>query len=180
MIVIPTRFGRPTLPDLIAAASRVAPVVVVHTEPGHDDHPGATNVHDHRRNIHHWWNTGLDACHGPALVLNDDISATPDALAALLAALDTADLAYVPGRRPDARTPISGWCYGIRPDELRPDPAFVWWFGDDDLYRRAATPRLVDTAVTHHQRPDMGPAPEFAQAVKADRALYRQRWPDAR
>lgn len=176
MIVIPTRFDRHTLPDLIATASTVGPVVLVHTEPGHDEHPDATNVHDYRRNIHHWWNTGLDACDGPALVLNDDVTATAEALRTLLAELRFADLVYVPGRHRKARTPISGWCFGIRPERLRPDPAFVWWYGDDDLYRRAASRRLVAARITHHLRPDMGPAPEFAEAVKADRALYEERW----
>lgn len=173
-VTIPTRFARDTLPALVAAARQVGPVVLVHTEAGHPDVPGVTNVHDHRRNIHAWWNTGLDACTGPTLVLNDDLVTTPAALATLLAALDDADLVHVPGRSAKAPTPISGWCFGV--NGLRADEAFVWWYGDDDLYRRAETPALVDVDVRHVLRPSMGPAPEFADTVTADRNLYLSRW----
>lgn len=173
-VVIPTRFGRPTLARLLDVAREVGPVALVHTEAGHDDVPGVLNLHDHRRNIHHWWNTGLDALDGPALVLNDDIVTTPLALRAMLRALRGSDLVYVPGRRRRAPTPISGWCFGV--NGLRPDPAFVWWCGDNDLYRRAARPRLVNVHVGHVQRDDMGPPDEFAEVVEADRVLYAERW----
>ena len=176
-LVIPTRFGRDTLPALVDTAAHVGTVILVHTEPGHDDHPDAVNLHDYRRNIHHWWNTGLDACDGPALVLNDDVTATPDALQNMLDELRYADLVYAPGRSRKAMTPITGWCYGVRSERLRPDPAFVWWYGDDDLYQRAQSRRMVPARITHLQRDDMGPAAEFAEAVHADRALYASRWP---
>jgi hypothetical protein len=174
-VVIPTRFERDSLWSLIEAASDVATVVLVHTEPGHADAPGVVNLRDYRRNIGHWWNTGLDVADGPALVLNDDVRTSSAALRALLTALDDADLVYVPGRPAKAPTPVSGWCWGVRPDLLRPDPAYTWWYSDDDLYRRASWPTCVDVDVEHLARGGFGPG-EFGQDVKADRALYEERW----
>ena len=180
-VVIPTRFDRPSLWPLIDTARQVATVVIVHTEPGHADVPDAINVHDYRRNISAWWNTGLDACDGRALVLNDDVEATPEALGALLTALQTADLVYVPGRNKKARTRISGWCWGIDSRAaLRPSTVYHWWYGEDDLYSRAHEAgwriECVDVDVRHIDRGGFGVAPEFAEAVKADRAMYEDRW----
>lgn len=173
-VTIPTRFDRPTLARLLEVAREVGPVALVHTEPGHDDAPGVLNLHDYRRNIHHWWNTGLDALDGPTLILNDDIVTTPETLRTMLNTLRRADLVYVPGRRKSAASPVSGWCFGV--NGLRPDPAFVWYHGEDDLWWRAKRPRLAHLHVAHIQRADMGAPAEFAEAVLADRELFKERW----
>lgn len=178
-VVIPTRFRSPSLPALIAEAQQVSNVVIVHTEPGHAPVAGCVNVLDERRNIHHWWNTGLDRCVGPTLLLNDDITTTPEALTELLTALDDADLVTLP--KDHGTTPLSGWCFGIHPDgNLRPDPAYGWWYGEDDIYQRAlhGGHRIVTVAAeVQHDNPDPAHvSPEFREQVKADRKLYRSRW----
>lgn len=176
-VVIPTRFRSQHLETLIRTAQQVTTVILVHTEPGHAPVRGCVNLHDYRRNIQAWWNTGLNEAGDKALVLNDDIATTPESFTTLLDALDDHDLIWIPGRV--GVTPISGWCYGIRPEAIRPDEAFVWWYGDDDLYKRAIRDNLrtavLDVPVLHDHP---GPAfpDEFTRAVRSDRALYYRRW----
>lgn len=178
-VVIPTRFRSPQLANLIAVAKQVANVVIVHTEPHHAPVAGCVNVLDERRNIHHWWNTGLDRCVGPTLLLNDDIATTTEALTELLTALDDADLVTLP--KDHGTTPLSGWCFGIHPDgNLRPDPAYGWWFGEDDIWRRATQGdyriAVVNADVRHENENTSAVSPEFRQQIRADRRLYASRW----
>lgn len=181
-IVIPTRFNRATVAPLIAECIKVARVVLVHTEPDHPDVPDTVTVRSDSRNIHTWWNLGLDTCTGPALALNDDVEATAAALAALGAELDTADLVYL-DQRPGPN-PLTGWCFGLHPDRIRPDEAFQWWYGDDDLYRRAVrdglTIRSVRSKDIRHVRPTAQhfEDPAMRAVVDRDRYTFRDRWGD--
>lgn len=180
-VVIPTRLDRPTLGPLVEAALQVATVVVVHTEPGHDPVPGTVTVHDDSLSIQHWWNTGLDLCSGPTLVLNDDIVASPADLTALFDVLDDADVVYLSGHRVGHRTPLTGWCYGVRPDRIRPSLDYGWWAGDDDLYLRAQRDGMtivaVDVPGIRHERVEVAFAnPVHAEMAQADMTLLAERW----
>lgn len=178
--VIPTRFTNAGLWPLVEALNAAnIRTVLVHTEPGHDDVPNVVNVREYARNIHSWWNVGLDECSGAALILNDDIVGDPKAFTALLNALEHADLVTLP--KGYGNTPLSGWCFGIHPDgNLRPDPEFIWFYGEDDIWYRAvrdgAKIVTVDVPVIH-ERDDAPIVPdEFRQAVRADRQLFMLRW----
>lgn len=179
-VVIPTRFTSPLLPALIEAAQQVAEVIIVHTEAGHPPVHGCVNVLDERRNIHHWWLTGLDASNGgPTLICNDDITATPEALRTMLDLLADADLVVLP--KDYGTTPLSGWCYGIHEGgPLEPDPAYTWWYGEDDIWQRAIRNNLRIVTADVDVKHDRGDSPilprEFKQAVAADRRLYARRW----
>lgn len=180
-VVIPTRLDRPTLVPLVEAALEVAKVVIVHTEPGHEPLPGTIAVDDFSLSIQRWWNTGLDRCTGPTLILNDDIVARPEDLTALFDALDSADVVYLAGHRIGHFTPLTGWCYGIHPDQIRPSNDFGWWAGDDDLYMRAVRDGLkvvaVDVPTIRHERVDVAFAnPAHAAMVDADMKLLHERW----
>jgi hypothetical protein len=180
-VVIPTRLDRHTLLPLVESALEVAQVVIVHTEPGHDPIPGTITLYDDSLSIQHWWNTGLDVCTGPTLVLNDDIVAAPSELVALFDALDSADLVYLSGHRLGHFTPLTGWCYGLYPHMLRPSNDFGWWGGDDDLYLRATHSNLRVTAVDvpgiRHERVEAAFAnPSHAAMVEADMNLLHSRW----
>lgn len=181
-ITIPTRFGRPTVVPLIQACKKVATTVVVHTEPDLPVFDGTVTVDDSTSNsIQHWWNAGLDHCSGPTLVLNDDVVATPAALNLLFEALDQSDVVYLAGHRIGHRTPLTGWCYGIHPDRIRPDNAFGWWAGDDDLYLRALDAGMTVTAIDvpeirHERSPVAFENPVHAAMVEADMKLLQERW----
>lgn len=181
-VTIPTRFNRPTLMPLVAEAQQIARVVIVHTEPHHAPIRGTTAITSDSNSIQAWWNAGLNACHGPTLVLNDDVVATADDLLALFAALEDADLVYLAGHRVGHATPLTGWCYGLHPDRIRPDEAFQWWYGDDDLYKRAVRDGLkveaVDVPGIRHERlPVAFENPVHAAMVEQDAALFAKRWP---
>lgn len=181
-VVIPTRFDRPTVAPLVEVCKQVAVTVIVHTEPGHPEIPGTVPVHDYSLSIQRWWNSGLDQCAGPTLVLNDDIVATPEALTELFDTLEDADVVYLAGHRIGHRTPLTGWCYGIRPDVIRPDTDFQWWAGDDDLYLRALRDGLrvvaVDIPQIRHERVEVAFAnPVHGEMAQADMTLLAERWP---
>lgn len=180
-VVIPTRFNRATLLPLVEACKQVATVVIVHTEPHHAPIEGAIPVHSESVSIQQWWNVGLDRCDGPTLILNDDIAASPEDLEQLFDALDEADVVYLSGHRVGHRTPLTGWCYGLHPDRLRPDNAFGWWAGDDDLYLRAVRDGLKITAleiptIQHHRVEAAFENPIHAAMVEADMNLLHERW----
>lgn len=180
-VVIPTRLDRPTMEPLVAAAREVATVVIVHTEPGHQDLAETITVRDYSLSIQHWWNAGLDVCTGPTLVLNDDIAATADDLLTLFNALEEADVVYLSGHRIGHFTPLTGWCYGIHPDRIRPSLDFGWWGGDDDLYLRAIeagmTVVAVDIPTIRHERGVAAFAnPVHAAMAEADMRLLHERW----
>lgn len=178
MIVIPTRLDRPTVWPLIEEARQVGPVVIVHTTDT-PDVPDTITVRSTARNIHTWWNAGLDLCGDKALVLNDDIIATASMLQMLVDALDDHDLVScaVWGGTSSA----SGFCFGIRPEVIRPDESYTWFYGDDDLWLRAHQQGLrvgaVPVPVVHvdEYKPTMYPE-EFTDAVWADRQLFADRW----
>lgn len=180
-VVIPTRFDRATLKPLIDVCQAVATVVIVHTVPGHPEPAGTVTVRSDARNIHTWWNLALNICAGPTLVLNDDVTADPKSLTTMLQALDTADLVYLTGRQ--GTTPLTGWCFGLRPDRIRPDESFTWWFGDDDLWQRAhakhLTIRELDLPIRHVRTGPTFPDPAMQEAATWDQALYLRRWSSA-
>lgn len=180
--VIPTRFDRATLSPLIAAIREMATPIVVHTEPGHAPIKGTVTVRSESLSIQKWWNDGLDLCDGPTLVLNDDIEAGPFDLLTLFEALDQNDVVYLAGHRVGHPTPLTGWCFGVQPDVIRPDNDFQWWYGDDDLYRRAVRDGLrieaVDVpGIVHHRVAEAFANPVHAAMVDSDAKLFSERWP---
>lgn len=181
-VVIPTRYGRETVVPLLEVCKQVATTIVVQTEPNLPHYKGTVTVDDSGSDsIQHWWNAGLDKCDGPALVLNDDIVATIEDLGRMFEALETgADLVYLAGHRAGHATPLTGWCYGLHPNKIRPDNAFGWWYGDDDLYQRAIRSELTIQAlnlpIEHHRSTVAFENPVHAAMVDKDAALYQQRW----
>lgn len=181
-VVIPTHFTAPQLVPLVREAQQVATVVLVHTEPHHAPVQGTVTVQSDSRSIQAWWNRGLDVCDGPTLVLNHDVVATADDLLPLFGALETSDLVYLAGHRVGHRTPLTGWCFGLHPDRIRPDEDFGWWGGDDDLYLRSLRDGLTMTAVDvpsiRHERIE-APFENAVHAVMAeqDMRLLGERWP---
>lgn len=180
-VTIPT-YGRETTAPLIEVCQRVAEVVIVHTAPDPILYEGTVAVDGSgSRSIQRWWNIGLDRCDGPTLVLNDDITVTTASLEHLFDELDNADIVYLAGHRVGHRTPLTGWCYGIHPDRIRPDEAFGWWAGDDDLYLRAVAQGMKITAVDEpdirHVRSNISfESPTHAEMAIHDMGLLHERW----
>lgn len=130
-------------------------------------------------NIQRWWNAGIDRAQAlgatHVAVLNDDIRLGPGALDTLLDALTRTgaavatpgNMGHVTDPRRDRGRTIDGACWLLDLSTgLRPDEAYRWWYGDDDLDWRArrghggvmATPipwRHLHHAEATMQRPDL-------------------------
>lgn len=144
-------------------------------------------------NIHRWWNRGIDACVDRGaryvLVINDDVLLGEDTVPALLAAMqDTGATLATPGdvteptlvTDPDkyrGRT-LVGSCWLLDTSHgLRPDEAYRWWYGDDDLDWRARRDHggvvAVPCTFTHlHPNELTASTPRLADLTFAD----NQRW----
>lgn len=182
-VTIPTRFGRSTVHPLIDVCRQLATVVLVQTEAGHPNVPGTVTIRSYARNIHTWWNMGLNRCDGPTLVLNDDLIADRPSLQAMFDALETSDVVHLTGREAGT-TPFTGYCFGLHPNQIRPDESYTWWFGDDDLWQRAKAKGLTVTplnlpGIVHAPRTHMFEDPHLQEAAQWDRDLYLRRWSSA-
>jgi len=143
-------------PDLLAGLVRdcgLPPdrIVVVATAPGVEVADGVVVVRvDGPLNIQRWWLAGIQECvrrgATQVAIVNDDVVLPAASLAALAAALDETGAAvaspgpaylHVTTHLPVGRG-LDGalWVLDVRTD-LRPDPRFVWWYGDDDVDLRA-------------------------------------------
>lgn len=178
-LVVPTRGDHPQL--LSGIARLPYPLVVVRTAPC--EVPESAHVIDDRGpvNIHRWWNAGLDYAQANgatvAVVLNDDVLVPPDAIGEMVDRLRDAG-AWLCGADPTAMT---GWAWAL---DLtageRPDERFCWWYGDNDLWRRAADAgRLTGVNVgIAHQHPNQATAasPELQRLAAEDMHTYQSKW----
>lgn len=178
-IVVPTRGDHPDLLDGIAALGY--PTVVVRT--ADCPVPGGVLVVDDLGppNIQRWWNAGLDAAQDcgatVAVVLNDDVSLGPDAVDRMVRQMRDAD-AWLCGAATEYMT---GWCWALDlTSSLRPDERFRWFYGDNDLWLRAAHEgRLTSVDVDHvHHHPNEATAssPDLTAITRDDEVAFRLKW----
>lgn len=168
------------------------------------DLPGVHHVTDRLpRNIHRWWNHGLafaghlagGRSHAIA-VLNDDLLLPPAFVSTLATALHTTQttVAYPdqldhldPGTvevrhtpHQDRRKRMTGYAFCLAGEDLiRADERFEWWFGDDDIERRALAERgtvRVGGLRVNHLHPNGHMDPELEQAIVRDRARFTGKW----
>jgi hypothetical protein len=140
-------------------------------------------------NIQRWWNLGIEAAvrHGArtVAVVNDDVRLAPTTLPKLESALwETRAAIASPAREPyrlglhrGSLVPYAPRLWGslwvLRVDSgLRPDPRYVWWYGDNDLDIRARRDHggvaLVDVPF-EHLHPSEGLAKNPVLAAQTDR-----------
>lgn len=179
-LVIPSRGAHPELLDGLVSLG--CPTVIVRTSADFS-YSGLASVIDDFGPlcIHRWWNAGLRTVEAAgtryALVVNDDVSLPPDAPAEMAERMQATD-AWLCGADPVAMT---GWCWMLDlTSPLRPDERFRWFFGDNDLWLRAEQAgRLTGVnvgAVHHHANEATAASPELADVIRADEALFRQKW----
>ena len=179
-LVVPTRGDHPDLLDGIAALGH--PTVVVVTADGVRVPVGCHAVYDPGPvNIHRWWNRGLDYAQERgatvAVVLNDDVSLGPDAVDRMVRQLKDTD-AWLCGA---ATQHMTGWCWALDlTSPLRPDERFRWFYGDNDLWLRAAHEgRLTGVDVDHvHHHPNEATAssPDLTAITRDDEVAFRLKW----
>lgn len=184
-LTVPTRGDHPDLlADIVEDCDLPrSQVVVVATAPDVDLPTGVRFLYDLAPlNIHRWWNLGLYvAAAGGAshvLVVNDDITLSPATIPAMLDRLDESGAA-VCWAHPVAMT---GWCWLLDlASSVRPDEAYRWWYGDDDLIAQCAAsgrwPVGVDAGVTHrHGNETTEASPALQELALADLQTYRRKW----
>ena len=130
-------------------------IIIVTTKPGVDLPDGVLTVEDFGPpNIQRWWNLGIETAQArgatSVAVSNDDIRISAEALPILETALFETGAAIASPSRPQFRNGLHrghlvpfeprlwGCLWVLRVSSgLRPDPRYVWWYGDNDLDIRA-------------------------------------------
>lgn len=200
-VVIPTRSRPDDFRDCVTAiAPQVdAVIVIAHGCPEYvgrtltADAPGvreweAIEYQAVVPNISRMWNLGLDAAARRAgwdpfdvAVINDDVICPPDWFARVTAAMDAMSPRAAAGcvrRRFDHR--MTGYAFILDGrSELRADEQFRWWYGDDDLERRARQISGVAFAEgrdVEHRHPNSTTTGVLAEIAEQDADRYLAKW----
>ena len=156
-MTVPTAGSHPELLDAMIRDCGLPRenIVIIATATGVTVPEGCIVIEDlGPRNIQRWWTTGIEESksRGAAVVavVNDDIRLTPQTLPQLREALESTGATIASPSRPPRRdrrhrrplVPYSPRIWGClwlldASSSLRPDPRYVWWYGDCDLDIRA-------------------------------------------
>jgi len=145
-------------------------------------------------NIQRWWKRGIDesVARGATAVavLNDDLRIEKSTLPRLHSELITSGAAIATPSRPGLRLgvhkrplipyePVIWGCLWVvdATTELRPDPRYVWWYGDNDLdirARRDYSGIVSCDVVYEHHFPGVGTSksPELVRQSELDAATF--------
>lgn len=200
-LTIPTAGDRTRLlTDLIEGSGLPRDqVIVVATRPGVVVPGGVTIVEDLAPpNIQRWWNRGIDEAVGRGAtvvaVSNDDVRLSQDTLPGLAEALRSTGAAIASPARPEFPLGLHrgrlvpyaprlwGSLWALRVDSgLRPDPRYVWWYGDNDLDIRARRDHggvvLVDVPFEHiHPSVSTSQNPHLAEQTDRDAQTFEEQY----
>lgn len=191
-MTVPTAGHHAALLDELVRNCGLPPeqIVIVATKPDISLPAGVVRVADFGPlNIQRWWSVGIEEAQrrgaDVVAVLNDDMWVTPRTLFELQDELRRTGAAVASPSRPGERvglhkrwlipyTPkIWGCLWVLRVDSgLRPDPRYVWWYGDHDLDIRARRDfgGIVTKAVEwEHLHPGEGTGRSDTLAAQTDR-----------
>lgn len=156
-MTVPTAGSRKHLLDALIDDCGLprAQIVIVATKPGVELPEGVVVIEDFGKpNIQRWWGEGIAEAERrgatAVAVVNDDIRVSPNTLPELHDSLNQTGAAIASPSRPEFRDGLHtrplvpyeprlwGSLWVLRLDSgLRPDPRYVWWYGDNDLDIRA-------------------------------------------
>lgn len=157
-LTIPTRNDHPELLNTIIEKSSIPRerVILIATAPNLSLPTGCIVIEDlEAPNIQRWWLKGIKEATrrgaSAVAVLNDDLRINEETLPTLYRSLLETDAAVATPTRPDwgaahygsenlhPYTPVIWGCLWVlnTSSSLRPDPQYVWWYGDSDLDIRA-------------------------------------------
>ena len=181
-IIIPTRFNRLTLHDIVSACDKPEyETILVFDQssiiPKDYIRDKAVLIPQEGRSIYHWWNQGLDASReDECIILNDDITITETQLRMIADSLHDSDLVCV--NSTNGQAPISGHCFGLNRAKIRLDENYVWWYGDADLYKRAEAQhlRILHLPITVKNDHEGIKPPDYKRDIRNDRLIYESHW----
>lgn len=134
-------------------------------------------------NISVMWNLGLDEAEWQAgkepfdvAVLNDDAIVPPDWFDRVTSHMRILGAAAGCVHRPhDPR--MAGHAFILDGSKgLRADPQFQWWYGDDDLERRAGEIAFVRGPGVEHRHPNSTTVGELAWIAGQDKIRFQKKW----
>ena len=181
-LTIPTGTRRQYLADIINE-SQISPekIVIVHTVES-EPIEGVNNVWDlDPVNIHRWWNRGIDIARtfgaDYIAVLNDDVKLKNNPINKIANKMrDTKSIVGYP-------VPNIGigycWVLDIK-SNIRADENFRWWYGDDDIRRKAELQGeiiYVPAEVEHLHPNHLTSANEdLMKLTVADKEYFEKKW----
>lgn len=197
-VTIPTAGSHPDLLSgmIDSAGLPEERFVIVRTERGIELPSGCIVIDDFDSpNIQRWWNRGIDECvlrgATAVAVLNDDLRLESDTLEKLHRELVLTGATVATPSRPGLRLgvhkrplipyePVIWGCLWMvdATTSLRPDPRYVWWYGDNDIDIRARRDHAgvvsCDVAYEHHF-PGVGTSksPELIRQSEIDAATFQ-------
>lgn len=114
------------------------------------------------------------------LMINDDIVITPHQLDKVFKQLENADVLTMDDRPAGGVTPMTGWLFGVRPSKILMDEEYVFWWGDDDLWKRAEEEGLRTVQANARYVHDRGKKRAwdtiFDPIMRSDKERYHARW----
>ena len=181
-LTIPTGTRRQYLADIINE-SQISPekIVIVHTVES-EPIEGVNNVWDlDPVNIHRWWNRGIDIARtfgaDYIAVLNDDVK------------LKNNPINKIANRMRDTKSIVGypvpnigiGYCWVLDiKSNIRADETFRWWYGDDDIRRKAELQGeiiYVPAEVEHLHPNHLTSANEdLMKLTVADKEYFEKKW----
>jgi hypothetical protein len=181
-LTIPTGTRRQYLADIINE-SQISPekIVIVHTVES-EPIEGVNNVWDlDPVNIHRWWNRGIDIARtfgaDYIAILNDDVKLKNNPINKIANKMrDTKSIVGYP-------VPNIGigycWVLDIK-SNIRADENFRWWYGDDDIRRKAELQGeiiYVPAEVEHLHPNHLTSANEdLMKLTVADKEYFEKKW----
>lgn len=192
--VIPTRDRPQDFADCVAAiGSQVDSIFVVdhlssYAQSYHGNMINVQRWHEERPNLSEMWNMGLTMARDCAeilarpydvAVLNDDAIAPPDWFQRVSDTMHRAGASAGCVRRKfDHR--MTGYAFMLNGDAgLLADEQFRWWYGDDDLQRRAEQVGGVAYAFgpdVEHRHPNSTTIGDLARIASDDKDRFEAKW----
>ncbi|MDA9802752.1 hypothetical protein N9C30_00125 [bacterium] len=197
-VTVPTAGSHPDLLEGIISATGLPHehIIIIRTKPNVELPTGCIVIDDlDTPNIQRWWKRGIDesVARGATAVavLNDDLRIEEDTLPKLHSELVTTGATVAtpsrPGLRPGVHKkplipyePVIWGCLWMvdATTDLRPDPRYVWWYGDNDLDIRARRDYagIVSCDVVYeHHFPGVGTSksPELIKQSDLDAATFQ-------
>ena len=192
-LTIPTANAHPELLENIIAESAIPRerIVLIATRPNLDLPNGCTVIEDlGQPNIQRWWNRGIEESikrgATAVAVLNDDLVINGDTLHTLHSELIRTKATIASPTRADwgpdlykdsnifPYTPVIWGCLWLidATSQLRPDPKYVWWYGDSDLDIRARRDHSgIATADVYYEHFFAGEGTKKSEALSAQTNL---------
>lgn len=197
-VTVPTAGSHPDLLERIISASGLPRerIIIIRTKADVELPIGCIVIDDFDTpNIQRWWKQGIDECVArgatAVAVLNDDLRIEADTLQVLYSELTSSGATVATPSRPGLRLgvhkrplvpyePVIWGCLWMvdATTDLRPDPRYVWWYGDNDLDIRARRDYsgVVSCDVMYqHHFPGVGTSksPELIRQSDLDAATFQ-------